>query len=73
MNLVMQHLGLKLYKVYINFDLDLFYDKVKFLRVTKMCIYLRPKVTLHFSVPNMSTLIPSLSKLNIAMSFQLSS
>ena len=33
-------------------------------------IYLRPKVTLHFSVPNISTLILILSKLNIAMSFQ---
>ena len=33
-------------------------------------IYLRPKVTLHFSVPNISTFILDLSKLNIAMSFQ---
>ena len=38
MYLFMQHLGLKLYKVYINVDLDLFYDKVKFERVTKMYI-----------------------------------
>ena len=33
-------------------------------------IYIRPKITLHFSVPNVSTLILILSKLNIAMSFQ---
>ena len=33
-------------------------------------IYLRPKVTLHFSVSNISTLILILSKLNITMSFQ---
>ena len=30
-------------------------------------IYLRPKVTLHFSVANISTLILILSKLNISM------
>ena len=33
-------------------------------------LYLRPKVTLHFSVPNKSTLILILSKLNAAMSSQ---
>ena len=33
-------------------------------------IYLRQKVTLHFSVPNISTLILILSKLNIAISSQ---
>ena len=30
LKLGMQHLGLKLYKVYINDNLDLFYGKVKF-------------------------------------------
>ena len=33
-------------------------------------IYLRPKVTLHFSVPNISSLILILRKLIIAMSSQ---
>ena len=41
-------------------------------RTSYCCITLcvRPKVTLHFSVQNTSTLILILSKLNIAMSFQ---